>query len=405
MDASANPFVLYRTRLHSFKTAWDGGRTDGDFTKLIEDLDARVAAIAGVGFTVTPLVLAPGLAAACELESDRIWVKDETANVGGSHKGRHLFGVLIHLALNGRDGELAIASCGNAAVAAAVVAKAVDRPLRVFIPTWADGAVVHELERLDATIEVCERLPGEIGDPSYLRFVEAVGRGLVPFSVQSTVTEFAVDGGRTIGWELASQLMEAEVSGRVRLFVQIGGGALASAVWAGLLEGLEETPEIEPVLHAVQTEACAPLVRAWDMLTNDVAELNDVVLPEYRPARAHAMTDLGLVDEAVEIARARPESLMWPWEVVGTSAATGILDDVAYDWRPVVEAMLRSGGWPAVVSEKMIDRAHRVGQAVTGIPVSATGSAGLAALCDGDTSTALRSDETIVVLFSGVERP
>ncbi|NIR37703.1 MAG: hypothetical protein GWN79_06755, partial [Actinobacteria bacterium] len=81
------------------------------------------------------------------------------------------------------DGSpLAIASCGNAALAAAVVARAEQRDLRVFIPTWADEAVVEDLERLDARIEVCERREGESGDPTYLRFLEAVDDGATPFS-------------------------------------------------------------------------------------------------------------------------------------------------------------------------------------------------------------------------------
>ncbi len=33
-----------------------------------------------------------------------VWVKDETGNVSGSHKGRHLMGVLIHLAVMERCG-------------------------------------------------------------------------------------------------------------------------------------------------------------------------------------------------------------------------------------------------------------------------------------------------------------
>ena len=69
-----------------------------------------------------------------------MWVKDETGNVAGSHKARHLFGILLELrvaeALGHGDpaSPLAIASCGNAAYAAAVVARAAGRELRVFVP-------------------------------------------------------------------------------------------------------------------------------------------------------------------------------------------------------------------------------------------------------------------------------
>ena len=82
-------------------------------------------------------------------------MKNETGNVSGSHKARHLMGLLIHLEVverlglamrRGSEGQhLAIASCGNAALAAAVVARAAARPLEVFIPTTADPKVVARL--------------------------------------------------------------------------------------------------------------------------------------------------------------------------------------------------------------------------------------------------------------------
>ena len=50
---------------------------------------------------MTPLSRQPGLAAAASLPTDLLWVKDETSNVGGSHKARHLFGVLLHMAVDG----------------------------------------------------------------------------------------------------------------------------------------------------------------------------------------------------------------------------------------------------------------------------------------------------------------
>lgn len=401
-----NPFIKYRARLDSHRRALELGWSDDRFVALVEELDSAVESVDGTGFRITPLRSHPGIAAELELVTDRIWVKDDTANVGGSHKARHLFGVMLHLGVEstGTEGELAIASCGNAAVAASVVAAARRRPLRVFIPTWADAAVVHLLEQRGAIIEVCERRVGETGDPTYLRFKEAVAAGATPFSVQGSVTPTTLDGGRTIGWELADQLMEAGVEGTVRLFVQIGGGALASSAWMGLKEGLGPTAAIEPVLHAVQTEACAPLIRAWDRLTVDLAEREELALPPDRPHRAVELRRIGAAGRIMERAIGSPQSFMWPWEVVGTSAASGILDDVTYDWLPIVEGMFGSGGWPVVVAEKQVDRAHRSGHHATGIAVSATGSAGLAGLTDAGTATALSSGDNLVLLFTGVER-
>ena len=117
-----------------------------------------------------------------------MWVKDETGNVSGSHKARHLFGLLVHLEVVERLGladpahrpHLAIASCGNAALAAAVVAAAGGRVLDVFVPVDADPPVVARLEQLGAHLTVCPRQPGVPGDPTYHRLRQALDRGRAP---------------------------------------------------------------------------------------------------------------------------------------------------------------------------------------------------------------------------------
>lgn len=385
MAEEANPFLRYRYQLDSYNNALATGWSDDQFVSLVQRLDDEVSEIEGHGFVTTPLTEEPALAEAVGL-GGRLWIKDDTNNVSGSHKARHLFGVMLHLALvHEGPGELAIASCGNAALAAAVVAKAEERPLRVFIPTWADPVVVQKLEALDARIEVAERRPGESGDPTYLRLLKAVDSGAVPFSVQGTVTPTTIDGGRTIGWELADQLVEAGVAGRVRLLVQIGGGALASAAWQGLAEGVAdcEGVAIEPVLHPIQTEACAPLARAFDNFAGTVAQRGI--------AAAHDAVD------------AAPGDFIWPWEPVGESAASGILDDVTYDWRTVVAPTFESGGWPIVVPESAVVDAHRLAHLHTSVDVDATGTAGLAAVIAPATAARFAQD-TVVALFTGHTR-
>jgi cysteine synthase len=63
--------------------------------------------------------------------------------------------------------------------------------------------------------------------------------------------------------------------------------------------------------------------------------------------------------------------------------------------------MRRSGGRPLVVSEAAIAEAHELAQG-TGIPVSVTGSAGLAGLLADAGRPA--PGERVVVIFSGVAR-
>lgn len=393
----ANPFIRYRTRLDSYAAARARGWSDDKFLALVGRLDDAIARVAGHGFVATPTRLVPQLADALGLEAT-VHVKDETGNVAGSHKARHLFGVMLHLAVAGdQQGDLAIASCGNAAVAAAMLARAVQRPLRVFIPAWADPVVVDLLESLDARVEVAERRAGEHGDPAYLRFVDAVGSGSVPFSVQGSSTPTTLDGGRTIGWELADQL--AGAPGRVRIFVQIGGGALASAAWKGLREG---RPSGSVVLHAVQVEACAPLPRAWRLVTDDLASELSFDMTDDTPARARVLDGRGT--EAQQLMSEHADRYMRPWDPVGGSAATGILDDVTYDWRTVVGPMIEEGGWPVVVTERQILEANRLGREHTGIDVDATGTAGLAGLLEQSTRDTIERDDQIVILFTGIRR-
>jgi threonine synthase len=390
---SSNPFIRYRWLLDSYRNAIGRGWSDTDFVSLVTRLDKAVTEVSGKGFEITPLSRQPALAAATSLPTDLLWVKDETQNVGGSHKARHLFGVLLHLAVEDQsDGDLAIASCGNAAVAAAVIARAAGRPLRVFIPTWADPEVVAALEEMEATIEVSERRKGETGDPTVLRMIEAVEQGAVPFSVQGTITPTALDGGRTIGWELAEQLSLARVGGKVALFVQVGGGALAASIWQGLTDAIRhQWLEADVVLHTVQTEAAAPLNRAWRALQAEM---------ETQPLLDHS----DAIDFAMDAAKREPDRFMWAWEDVGPTAASGIVDDVTYDWLPVMAAMLHSEGQATVVTEKMVLRANEVARTYTGINVGHTGSAGLAALIDPSIVEYVDRGQHVVVLFTGVER-
>ena len=116
---TGNPFLRYRQRLHSYARALEAGMDDRRFVAMVEALNQAVARVDGHGFDITPTSHQPALADACGLAGE-LWVKDETGNVSGSHKARHLMGVALHLEVAGvpKDRPLAIASCGNAALAA-----------------------------------------------------------------------------------------------------------------------------------------------------------------------------------------------------------------------------------------------------------------------------------------------
>jgi threonine synthase len=377
--AEVDPFLRYRALLSPYRLARAAGLPDGAWMELVGTLDARLAEVDGQGFRATPLAAQPALAGAAG-HAGALWVKNETGNVSGSHKARHLALVELYLrvaetarlpaaaALAKR--RLAIASCGNAALAAAVIAAAARRPLDVFIPPDASPAVVERLRALGASIRVCERRPSEAGDPCFLRFLEAVAGGAIPFGVQGTENGLAIEGGRTLAFELADGLRAAGVRPDV-LYVQVGGGALASALAQGFaLAAAAGVIARAPRLVAVQTAGCAPLSRAWSRLGRD---------------------------DLAGAARRRGR-YMWPWETTPHSVAHGILDDETYDWWAIAEGMRATGGRPVIASEAQLHLAQALA-AEAGLPASATGTAGLAGLL-----TAPAPGETAVVVVSGLDR-
>lgn len=376
--ASDDPFQRYRSLLSPYRTARAAGLSDAAWDEIAGRLDDALAEVDGRGFRITPMSPQPALAAAAGMKG-ALWVKDETGDVSGSHKARHLMGVMLYLrvieaaklpAARGlAQRRLAIASCGNAALAAAVIARAARWPLDVFIPPDADAAVVARLTELGSRITVCERRPGEAGDPCFLRFVEAVQAGAIPFGVQGSENGLAIEGGRTLAFEMA-EAFAASGSVPDAIYVQVGGGALASAIAQGFATAAAAgvIPRA-PALVAVQTAGCAPLARAWERFA-----------------------------AAPEAAARHRGGYMWPWEATPASLAHGILDDETYDWLEIVAAMRATGGRTVVVGEDAVARAFDLGRDATSIRASATGTAGLAGiLTDPPRGSA-------AVVFSGVER-
>jgi threonine synthase len=306
----------------------------------------------------------------------------------------------------GLDGPLAIASCGNAALAAAVVARAARRALSVFVPPHADPRVLEALARHGARIEPCPRVPGEAGDPCVRRFREAVAAGALPFTVQGSANGLCVEGGQTLAYEM-SRAAPTDV------VVQVGGGALAAAVARGFREvadlGLAPRP---PRLHTVQTEGAWPLYRGWSRVAARLVDGGGAPAVPERPDAAAALAVASWiaervpterVGEAMTWARRHRSRVMWPWETEPRSVAGGILDDETYDWAEVVEAMLRTGGVPLVVPEADLVAAREAAQEA-GYRVDATGAAGLAGVAPLARVGAFGSESRVAVLFTGAER-
>jgi threonine dehydratase len=413
----ANPFRRYRPLLYAYQAARSAGFSDEDYLTLVDELDAAVERVDGRGFRVTPFSRSPALEQALGLTPEgALWVKNETGNVSGSHKARHLMGIMLWMRVMEKLGAVeevsnnrfAIASCGNAALAAAVVARASAVPLDVFVPPDADPAVLARLRQMGAHLTMCDRRAGETGDPCYLRFREAIGAGALPFSVQGPDNGLTLEGGLTLGYELISGLL-AEDEKLDRLFIQVGGGALASSC----VQALEEARQLGvidrlPRVHAVQTEGGSPLTRAYERVAAHVLKLANRSSSS-RPALRglaeevqHAGGDF--IEKALTHAANHRSEFMWPWETAPRSIATGILDDETYDWLAVVRAMLVTGGFPVIATERNLRKANDLARDATQISVDPTGTAGLAGWMTWAEDDIAARREHAAVLFTGIIR-
>jgi threonine dehydratase len=404
-DDDPEPFVRFRELSRAFHLARAAGWSDERFVDLVHRLDRAVATVDGHGFRVTPFERADVLSERLGFTADGgVWIKDETGGVGGSHKARHLMGILLALLVAeetdpaaATHGPLAIASCGNAALAAAVVAHAAARRLDVFVPPDADPVVLGRLEHLHARVEAVPREPGETGDPTVRRLGEALAAGAVPFTCQGPANGLAIEGGATLAWELAGA-MAATGTPMDRLVVQVGGGALASACAVGLREARDLGVIASlPAIDTVQTQGAWPLRRAWDLLVERLAADGVAVggpLDPEDPVVAAVLADA---------ARHRSD-YMWPWATEPHSVARGILDDETYDWYAIVRAMLETGGRPIVVDEDRLREANDLAHQLTTIDADETGTAGLAGVLDLLARGDIRPEERVAVLFTGIRR-
>ena len=286
-----------------------------------------------------------------------MWVKDETGNVAGSHKARHLVG--DPAAPAGRRAALGV---GGRARARRWPSRRAATPRwprrrwprgglaarRCSCRTWADPPCSAACIELGATVD---DLPAAWSTTRLAtRASVASGRRWTPAPCRSACrarrTRSASTTGRTIGWEMV-EVPRPLPRPRVRPGRRRRAGRLRGA-WP------PPTPGIHPRLHAVQAEGCAPLARAWARATS---------LGARRGARRAGTSACG---------RGRTSPARWPTASWTTRPTTGWASCEGIDG----ERWLA----PSWRREAAIVEAHDLAGRATGIPVSATGTAGLAGL-------------------------
>jgi len=222
------------------------------YAELLPVRDPAFRLTLGEGFT--PLLALPRLGAALGLSA--LYGKDEGLNPTGSFKARGLCLAVSRAAELGAR-AVAIPTAGNAGSATAAYAARAGLPAHVFLPADAQPTIVTECLALGAAVTPVD---GLITDCA--RFVREGAEAGRWFNVSTLVEPYRVEGKKTMGYELAEQMgwTLPEV-----VIYPTGGGTGLIGLWKAFaeMEALGWIGPERPRLVCVQSDGCAPMVRAF----------------------------------------------------------------------------------------------------------------------------------------------
>lgn len=210
--------------------------------------------IINLGAGSTPLVKARRLGAL--LNCENTYVKDESLNPTGSFKARGL-GMAVSRAWELGLEELAIPSAGNAAGAMCAYAAAAGLKSHVYMPQDVPATFRVECEAFGAEVSLVDGLITDCG-AKVQEGVKAHGW----FDLSTLKEPYRLEGKKTMGYELAEQFHWSLPD---VIIYPTGGGTGLVGMWKAFAE-MEEMGLIgsdRPRMVSVQTEGCAPIVRAF----------------------------------------------------------------------------------------------------------------------------------------------
>jgi threonine synthase len=212
--------------------------------------------VVSLGETITPIVRCPRLGPL--LGSRNLWIKDESRLPTGSFKSRGL-AMAVTMARQFGLTRLAIPTAGNAGGALAAYAARAGLEAFVFMPDDTPAINQYECHLAGAKTFL---VPGLITDCG--RIVRDGTAAMRWFDVSTLREPYRIEGKKTMGLELAEQLdwRLPDV-----ILYPTGGGTGLIGMW----KAFDELAELgwlkdarRPRMVAVQSDGCAPIVRAFD---------------------------------------------------------------------------------------------------------------------------------------------
>ncbi|HET6982688.1 MAG TPA: threonine synthase [Myxococcaceae bacterium] len=210
--------------------------------------------VVSLGEGDTPLLPVPRLGARAGLS--RLLLKDEGTNPTGSFKARGIAAAVSRAReLGARD--VALPTAGNAGGALAAYAARAGLGAHVYMPVDAPELNRKESAVYGAEVVLVRGLINDCGAWVKRRAAEAGW-----FDLSTLKEPYRAEGKKTMGLELAEQL-GWEVPDVI--VYPTGGGTGLVGIWKALdeLEQLGWIGSRRPRMVAVQTEGCAPIVRAF----------------------------------------------------------------------------------------------------------------------------------------------
>ena len=223
------------------------------YRELLPIREARNLLTLGEG--CTPLLRVPRWERQFRLH--RVFVKDEGQNPTGSFKARGM-AVAVAKAKEMGAKQIALATVGNAGVAAAAYAAAARLKAHIFMPSDTPKVFSSECEHYGAAVH---RVDGALDHAAMVMSQDHDARRA--YNIGTFRQPYRLEGKKTMGFELWEQ-MGGDLPDII--LYPVGGGTGIAALWKAFLE-LEEAGMFKdgekPRLVAVQPDGCAPIVKAF----------------------------------------------------------------------------------------------------------------------------------------------
>lgn len=295
----------------------------------------------------TPLVPAPRISAALDID---VYLKLESASATHSFKDRMAasalaaaqgFGIeTLFCASTGNLGTAVAAGCAAAGLEGVILSPAdADEPM---LPSATYGAAVFTVR---GTFEDCRRLEKELEHLFPWGFLEG---NLHPFAVEGIKT-IAYEIAAQLGWETPDAVVAPVASGT--LFAKLAQGFVE-------LEDLGLVVDTPPRLYGAQPEGCPPVAAAW--------------------------------------ADARPPSRVTP-DTIARSLAVG---DPSYGELAIGAARM-SGGSITAVAENLIESSTELLAENSGVLADPAGGVAFGALVELVRTGAIAPGERVVLVVTG----